>query len=268
VDHLASVGKRRKRALPIVLGFLAVVAIVLLLFVFPALRRDAIGEAFASPDTRSIFTKQGQLAAVKLSDGTDTKLGAASRIVIPPHFTTRLRAVQLDGSASFTVAANPLPFIVRAGRATITATGTTFDVSAYAAEPKVFIRVREGSVRVRTGRTERVLAAPGTVVVDASGNPAAPIADEGAVEALGWIDGTFTLKDRSLRDALPMIRRWYDLDLTTAEPSLLERRVTLQAGLDSSQAVVRALLANANLALEYQGKRAVLKNAAPPVGKR
>jgi ferric-dicitrate binding protein FerR (iron transport regulator) len=266
-EHLAAVGRKPMPVRSIVLGVAAALAIVALLFVVPRMRQDEIGKALASPDARTVASKPGQRGAVKLSDGSEAVLGAMSSVLIPPGFASQLRAVKLEGTASFTVVPNKtLPFIVRADRATVTALGTTFDVSAYPGDRLLVLRVRQGEVRLESSKGTRVVKQSEAVSVESSGIVHAASATELA-EALGWVDGEFVITDRSLRDALPIIRRWFDIDPRPADEKLLDRRVTMRVGLDSSRAAIRALQESAQVLLTYERNKALLYDVAPAARK-
>jgi transmembrane sensor len=59
-------------------------------------------------------------------------------------------------------------------------------------------------------------ATAGTVVVD-SVNPQ---------RYLSWTTGTLTLDDIPLREAVPILERWFDIELRLADSTLADRRVT------------------------------------------
>jgi ferric-dicitrate binding protein FerR (iron transport regulator) len=47
-----------------------------------------------------------------------------------------------------------------------------------------------------------------------------------AARHLSWTTGTLTLDDMPLRDAIPVLQRWFDVDIRLADSSLADRRVT------------------------------------------
>jgi len=95
------------------------------------------------------ITPKGKTEQITLADGTRTMLGPQSAIAL--QFTSSLRRVELiRGMAYFDVAAAPnQPFLVSAGRLTVTATGTAFDISNDAGF--INIAVAEGAVETRAG---------------------------------------------------------------------------------------------------------------------
>jgi ferric-dicitrate binding protein FerR (iron transport regulator) len=80
--------------------------------------------------------------------------------------------------------------------------------------------------------------------------PAATLVEE----SLGWIDGTIVFNDRPFREVLPALQRWYALTLTPESPALLDRRVTMRAGVDSMRAALRALQLAGQVIIDYDAK--------------
>jgi ferric-dicitrate binding protein FerR (iron transport regulator) len=238
--------------------------VVAALFWLPNLRRqDLLARAFVSADARLINTKPGQRGSFKLGDGTTVTLGADTRLTVPPGFTEEVRAVRLEGTASFQVpGGSELPFRVVARDVIISTSSTLFDVSAWPGDRTVLVRVREGSLEVaRDGRQSR-LESGASVAVSPSGATSTPSAAELA-QAFGWLDGEISVSDRPLRDVLPILRRWYDLVLTPVDSAMLDRRVTMRAGIDSMGAAIRALQKAGSVQVDYDGKKNRMHDVAP-----
>jgi ferric-dicitrate binding protein FerR (iron transport regulator) len=214
-EHVASIGKRRRG--PIVLGAVVAAAIVAPLWWVERSSGDAAASrALASPEARVFTTVTGPQASVTLLDGSRAALGADSKLVVAPDFGTTIRASKLDGSALFTVAPGQKhEFYVRAGPATITATGTTFGVYAYPDDETAVVVVREGSVTVKADETRDVAARRGVVVTkDGDLRDASPAELD---EALGWTENRFVVANRPLRHALKAINRWYATELVVRD---------------------------------------------------
>lgn len=267
-EHVAAIAKPLPWKGPLA------IALVLAIAVFGAMRwADRTGadtkiiKALAAPDARAITTRPGQRGAATLGDGTQASLGADTKLIIPARFGDALRAVGVEGAASFAVAPGKSgAFTVRAGPASVVATGTAFSVSAYPGEP-VVVRVREGSVLVKVGESQRSVDANQTVVVTREGQIRdAPSAVVG--ETTSWVDGSFATADRPLRDVLPLMKRWYGITLVTTDPALLDRRVSMRAGLNSSREAITALEQSAHVqfAWDSTGKTMLLHDASgtPP----
>ena len=187
---------------------------------------------------REFTTARGQRGEMRLSDGTRIVLSVDSKVRIPGEYGTAARDVYLDGEAYFEVAHDSMkPFVVRAGNALVRDLGTRFGVRAYAGEQGVQVVVAEGKVDLRSATAGAAagtgpafllpILVPGDVArLDPSG---ARTLTRGADvrRYLGWTEGRLTFEDTRLRDALPDLARWYDLDVNLATASLGERRLTL-----------------------------------------
>ena len=263
-EHVASIGKEPSLVKPI-LGGLAVVAVLLggMWFIERLGDEKAVTRALAAPDARTITSQDGQRAVVTLGDGSKATIGPNSTLQIPARFGEDVRALRLDGTAEFVVAPGlTRSFEVRSGQTAFTATGTAFVVRAYAAERWAMIRVKEGEVSVKTTADSRTVGANQAIVVSDSG--AIADAEEGRVdEALGWIDGRFIVTDRPLGEALEAVRRWYGLKIGVHDSTLLQKRVTVSALLDSRKEAIAALEARTGLHAVYEGSDLYLVTTPP-----
>ncbi len=188
---------------------------------------EAAGPA---PAVRVVTTPPGQRASFRLPDGTSVMLGVASTLRHPVSFGAGAREVQLEGEAYFEVAhEEERPFAVRAGDIIAEDLGTEFVVRAYPEDRHAHVVVREGKVALRaaaaTGSTAGRVIEPGHLGrLVASGEPRIERVDTAAYFA--WTDGRLVLEDVPLRDALPQLSRWFDLDFRLADSSLGEVPLT------------------------------------------
>jgi transmembrane sensor len=217
----------------------------------------------AAADARTVTTRAAQRANLTLGAGTQAALQPDTRLTTPADFGPRLRVAALDGAAMFTVApGGGRPMEVRAGRATVRTAGGEVAVRAYRDEPTGAVLVRSGTATVRTAGGSERLDAGRAVLVGADGR-ITPL-DGGARDAaVGWTAGRFAVVDRPVRELLPALRRWFDLEVSTPTPAMLDRRVTLRAPLGSARAVLAALDTSAGLPVETQGGRMVFRERRP-----
>ena len=268
-SHVASVATRGPHLTvqTALLGALVVVLVVgiiagALFWGTRGTEEQRVDSALASSEARVVTTRGGQRARTALGDGSNVEIGAGTTLRIAPNFAERTRAVDVDGTASFNVAADSRGrFFVRAGNTLIRATGTIFDVSAFPSDSLTVVRVREGEVEVGPSDSATTVAAGRTVVITADGR--AGDAPPGlADEALGWVDGNFVVVDRQLREVLPLLQRWYGLQLKVTDPALLERRATVRAPLSSSREAIDQIKATAKVGYGSRQGEAVLFDAA------
>jgi ferric-dicitrate binding protein FerR (iron transport regulator) len=262
-EHLAAIAKKPFPVVPVAVGAVAVLAGIGAMMWFDRAGADSrISMAIASPEASVQQTRAGQMARLPLADGSRVSMGADTRIRVAPRFGEQIRAVGLEGTAAFTVAAGgEIPFHVQAGNVMITAVGTAFGVRAYPAEEAVTVRVTEGQVTVKAGEVERALGAGQGVVVAKDGTMREPTAAE-LEESLGWTDGQLVVTAKPLREVLRTFTRWYGLELHLKDTTLLERRVTMRADVAARGPAVEALERSAGLVLDYEGKKMILWDTA------
>ena len=216
---------------------------------------------------RVVTVPRGQRAKLRLPDGTDVVLGAGSTLRHPRAFPTGSREVTLEGEAYFTVAHEERrPFRVLAGDLVATQLGTEFLVRAYPENGGARVVVRSGSVAVRAAGTPDS-ARPGTVVrpgemarLSRDGVPQVEPADTAAYFA--WIAGTLVFDGTPLREALPQLSRWYNLDFRLADSSL--GAIPLSGRLDQTLTPARLDLLAASVGLKHERRGREVTFSRPP----
>jgi ferric-dicitrate binding protein FerR (iron transport regulator) len=262
-EHVGGITKHGPWLWP-ALGLLAVAIVILIPIVLidRASEDRAVIAGLRAREARTLVARQGSRTAVRLGDGTDVTLGGDSKLVVPPGFGDRLRGVGLEGTGTFVVAAGqPLVFQVRAKDVGIKAVGTTFTVRAYPDENFVAVRAKEGRVTVHAEDDPRTLSAGQAIFVDAEGAMREPTQQE-ADEALAWADGRLVMTQKPMPEALQHLQRWYALGLVVRDSSIMDRAVSMNVSLDSSQKAIAALEQSANVKFGYEGRIRVLRDAA------
>lgn len=161
---------------------------------------------------------------ILLDDGTEVWLNADSKLKYPIAFSGESREVILSGEAYFDVKKDTRPFVVSLESGDITVLGTSFGVSAYPGYPNYTTLVR-GSVRFTSLRQEQVVLTPGEqAVVDISGNLEKRNVD--VEEFVGWKDGVFIFKDKTLAEIMQILERWYGVNVIFQDESLKELEYT------------------------------------------
>ena len=264
-SHVARVAKGQQSTASI--GTLAAVAVVVIaaiaamaMFLRPGDGTARYDAALTASDARVRATGPGQQAVVELTDASRVALAPDSRVRIPAEYGDRMRVVGLEGAAGFEVAAGgELPFLVRAGAATVRVTGTKFDVAAWPGEDRVTVRVREGTVDVMAGETTRTLQAGEAVTVGADGTITTP-GTRDVEQAVGFANGELVIEDRPLREVVAILNRWYALDLNVADARLLDRRASVRAPVASSKQAIEDVEQSAGVRFGYQGENKVLRD--------
>jgi len=261
--HVADLAKKRSWKVPIAIGVVAAAVVAAGIWYADRLGDEgAVTGALAAGDARTHVAATAQLAKVTLDDGTQVTLTPESKLVVPKQFGDLMRAVKLEGEATFTVVPNQKhPLEIRAGDAKALVTGTILTVRAFPSESVVVVAVKEGTVGVKIGDSTRAVGAGKAVVVKnkALRDPTAAEVEE----ATSWNDQTLTIANRQLRLVLPQLRRWYGLDIKVLDAPLLDRMVTMQASLDSPKEAINAVSQSANVQFAWgaDGKTMLFKDA-------
>lgn len=223
-------------------------------------RSSAPSDAF-----RVAATAPGERAALRLPDGTQVMLSVASRLQYPTVFAVEARQVVLEGEAYFDVAQErQQPFVVRAGSLVAQDLGTQFTVRAYPDDPDARVAVREGMVVIRswTNGVEEVVS-PGQLGRLAAGRlPTVEQADTAAVFA--WTEGRLVFDGIPLRDALPQLGRWFDLDFRLADSALGGVPLTVTLKTQPTPDVLESIAASLGMRQRKEGRTVTLYSADPP----
>ena len=237
---------------------------------FGSHRAPRAGAAVAA---REVSTPRGQRATIHLSDGSVVTLAPASRLRESPTFNTDARDIWLDGEAYFEVVHDAAkPFRVHTARAVAQDQGTKFLVRAYAESPDVRVVVADGLVSLRRARDSAATrSAPA-----AEGSPDSVLLrprELGRLDAEGrltsqsgvalddytaWTSGRLVFTDTPLRDAIPRLSRWYDVELRLGDADLGRETFTATLTHEPLSDVVRLLAATVRARVEQRGDTLVL----------
>lgn len=167
-------------------------------------------------------TAVGERATVTLKDGSRLLLNTASEVRV--DYSGKRRGLQLvSGEAWFDVAKDPSrPFVVSAGRHTVTAVGTSFDVRLEKAGLKV--AVVEGRVAVDTVGRGRLSEVRAGERIDVTGDaavlrPSGPVAGD-------WREGRIEFTSATLSEAAAEMNRYRRTPIVVTDPAVGRMRVS------------------------------------------
>jgi len=243
---------------------LRVAAVAALVSGSVAIWRLAGDGAFSSRPVamRSFTTRPGERAAFNLVDGSRVTLGASSALDVPDDYGSRARDVYLQGQGYFEVVPDPeKPFRVHSGHAVTEVLGTKFGVRAYQGDSSVAVVVAEGRVGLAAaaGRQGSAVLTRGDY---ARLDPAGRVRVERGVDVasyLAWTQGRLEFVNAPLRDVLPELARWYDLDLRLADSTLADRPLTASLGTESDAEMLRLLEASLDVRVRRSGRVVTLQ---------
>jgi ferric-dicitrate binding protein FerR (iron transport regulator) len=212
--------------------------------------------------TKDIKTGTGQRGNVKMDDGSEAMFGAETRVTIPDEFNELARGIGLEGTADFTPAANALPFQVLAGNVMFTAAGPAkFAIRRYKEDQYVIARVKEGELKVEVqepNESTQQMTAGQTLIIRPDGSTAQPT-DAQLAEAFGYVDGTFAIDQKPLRETLAMIKRWYGTEMFLEDTTMGAAVVSMTAPLTSTTDAIKSIEVASGLNFGWEGQTMVLK---------
>ncbi len=227
-----------------------------------ASKTSVITMMLAETDAPQVATRAGQLGSVSLGDSSRARLGADTKIIMVKGFGREYRSASVSGTVSIAVASgNRLPLEVRLGNVSVFSGSAEIAVRDFADEPVRYVQAKGDGVRVTVGESARTLKAGETVAIPRDGVLRDATADE-AAQAFGWLDGKLVLRDVAVRDAMHELFRWYGLDITVRDSLTLDRKVSLEATLESTKEVIAAMEAGAQLKFEWVDNRMTFKDGA------
>ncbi len=164
--------------------------------------------------TNTLVTAKGETYRVRLPDGTEVWLNAASTLIYPASFASgKQRRVELRGEAYFEVAKDKVhPFVVATATQNVEVLGTHFNINSYADEEVVKTTLLEGSVKVGSARTAKYyILKPGQQAINEADNFVVKPAD--IRNAVAWKNGEFRFSNENLESIMRKIARWYNVDV-------------------------------------------------------
>ena len=182
----------------------------------------ADNQTTSAGEENSIETPNGGQYMVILPDHSKVWLNAGSSLKYPVSFDqSKNRLVKLTGEAYFEVAKDKThPFIVKTAQQEVEVLGTHFNINSYSDEPATLTTLLEGSVKVSTNATYKIIK-PGEQAALSAGS--FKIGTANIEETLAWKNGYFRFNDEKIESVMRKIARWYDVqvefkgDLSTEE---------------------------------------------------
>lgn len=220
------------------------------------------------PDAEILQTRLGEIRTAKLGDGSVVVLNTSSKLSVRLGWWTR-EVELIEGEAQFQVARDPAhPFRVTANGMTVTALGTSFDVTAL--PDRTTVTLLHGKVLVEPlgnsdGSNVRKLQAPGEQVRLAGDRLTAPVTTK--VDAtLAWQRRLVDLSGLSLAEALNEINRYSVVKIQVNNEDLQRERISGIFRVGDVNAVAEALGAFFDLEIVHRDARTVILERAQSRG--
>jgi ferric-dicitrate binding protein FerR (iron transport regulator) len=196
--------------------------------------------ATSKTDYNYLTVPRGGQFQINLSDGSKVWLNSDSKLKYPVTFANgETRVVELlYGEAYFDVSSsaahNGARFKVRTQMQEIEVLGTEFNIKAYRDENHIYTTLVEGKVSVTAERiTERLSPGEQSVLDTKSKSLVTTIVD--VSYAISWTKGVFNFKDKSLKEIMKVLSRWYDVDVSFKNKAL--EKVKFNGVLNKNQTI-------------------------------
>lgn len=171
---------------------------------------ERAGEA---PLYNELSVPDGSKCLVTLEDGTRVWLNARSTLRYPVKFAAGERRVELSGEGLFDVTHDPEhPFVVEAGKATMTVRGTKFNVRDFDDEGMASTTLLEGCVEVGN-RSGKVTLEPGMQSRTRGAAEALDVREVDPAAYTAWTEDKIAFYNADLEEVLADIRRWYRVEI-------------------------------------------------------
>lgn len=159
-----------------------------------------------------LSTAKGETYQVRLPDGTDVWLNAASSLTYSAQLVSNgKRKVQLEGEGYFEVAKDKVhPFIVQSKGQEVEVLGTHFDINTYGDKRKMLTSLLEGSVIITASYAREILK-PGQQA--AVTDDRIQIGQANPEQILDWKNGYFMFNNESIEQVMKVMSRWYDVEI-------------------------------------------------------
>jgi ferric-dicitrate binding protein FerR (iron transport regulator) len=175
-----------------------------------------------------ISVPSGQRAMVKLQDGTTVWINARSSLRYPTVFAANERRVELNGEAFFDVAEqnDKQPFIVSTEKVDVMATGTQFNVFAYAGRNNFKTSLITGIVEIyNAGQEDKAICLK-------PNESAELISDRWVKKSFGnkdfllWKEGIYAFDDMPFAEIIQKLELYYDTTILIEHQKLSTYKFT------------------------------------------
>lgn len=164
-----------------------------------------------------VQTQPGVVTSFRLPDSTLVYLNSASSLRYPSNFTGDTREVSLSGEAYFDVTKDPAHrFVVSTPQnSKVEVLGTRFNLEAFDNMEEVITTLVEGKVEFKfqkAGNERKMIMKPGQKTVYNKNSEEIVVKETSGESELSWKDMKVIFKQTSLKDALRMLEKRYNIE--------------------------------------------------------
>lgn len=213
-------------------------------------------ETVAEPVFNEIATRAAERASIELGDGSKVLLNAASRLIMPETFSSNRRDVELIGQAFFDVKPDQnRPFFIHLDQAVVEVVGTSFDVRSYSEDEKLFVAVREGTVKLSNAdsNNDKLTINEGYkgIVSRTNGRLELELIEDPDLH-FGWMDGRLVFQNAPLSEVFTHLERWYDIEVeyNLDDEELMKQKFTADLKTRSVREVLEVIKMSMGISFE------------------
>ncbi len=180
------------------------------------------------PIYNEVKVPRGGEYRITLSDGTKVWLNSESQIKYPVNFDDKVRKVWVEGEVYFDVEPDKnRPFVTEVRDVEIEVLGTEFNVEAYGETNMVSTTLVEGSVKL-TKDLEEIIIMPNQQAVIFDNKKKFLVSNVDARAYALWKEGIIFCEGERLEVVMNKLARWYDANLFYMNPSLKNKRFSIE----------------------------------------
>lgn len=171
------------------------------------------------------YVPRGEKSQITLPDGTKVWLNAETTLRYPAQGYLQERRLQLSGEGYFEVAENEdVSFVVQTEDYDVVVTGTSFNIMAYEDFDRTETSLLSGKVEIHNlkgyNSTKEVELIPGKKIVFNKERKEVCVVDADTHGVVAWKQNEFMFSEVKFEELCRRLERWYDVDITLADPEL------------------------------------------------
>jgi len=203
----------------------------------------------------TIETPNGGRYQVRLPDGSNVWLNAASKLIFPSSFIShKSRMVELNGEAYFEIAKDKEhPFIVKTYNQVVEVFGTEFNINSYVDEPDVKTTLLEGSIKVTENKGIDKILKPGQQSTLTSSGLKVENVDIDL--AVAWKNNQFVFESDDIQYIMRMIARWYNVEVEYVGPIPKNKFGGAVSRFENVSEVLKSLESTGRVKFKIEGRR-------------
>jgi ferric-dicitrate binding protein FerR (iron transport regulator) len=203
----------------------------------------------------TIETPKGGRYQIRLPDGSNVWLNAASKLTFPSSFISlKNRTVELNGEAYFDIATDKKhPFIVKTYNQVVEVFGTEFNINSYVDEPAVKTTLLEGSIKVSGKKGNDKILVPGQ---QSTLTPTGLRIDNiDTDQSVAWKENQFVFESDDIQYIMRMISRWYNVEVAYVGEIPKSRFGGAVSRFEHVSEVLKSLESTGRVKFEIDGRR-------------